>query len=287
MVEPGTTRIAERTPLHVFHLDLIAAIYPDARFVHIVRDGRDVARSIAAQEWGPQSIEEAGADWRSAILAARGAGLPEGVYREVRYEDLLREPAAIVSDLYEWLGLPATDDIVAEAVSEAGIGANLGDAPSGISVAKWREAYSEADLATFDRVAGDVLREFGYPAPGKAGAPELPASRGPGAIARARGRLSSLRRPRVGRSAVRARPLQELVDGVVGSLRITRSIGYRHRQRLGARRGRVRAPDDPLRLRYGWAPKADPPPGARPAPRPPDRPARAEPPGPLARSALG
>lgn len=218
MVQPGTTRIAERTPLHVFHLDLIAAIYPDARFVHIVRDGRDVARSIAAQDWGPHSIEEAAAEWRSAILAARGTGLPESVYREVRYEELLREPAAVVSGLYEWLGLPATDDVVAEAVSEAGIGANLGGAPSGISVAKWRETYSEADLATFDRVAGDVLRELGYPAPGEAGTPKPAAPNGPGALARARARLSSLRRPRVRRSPVRARPLQELVDGVVGSL---------------------------------------------------------------------
>jgi hypothetical protein len=218
VVEPGTTRIAERTPLHVLHLELIAAIYPDARFVHIVRDGRDVARSIAAQEWGPSSIEEAAAEWRSAILAAREAGLPDEVYREVRYEEILREPAAIVSDLYEWLDLPATDDVVAEAVSEAGIGANLGGAPSGISVAKWREVYSEADLLAFDRVAGALLRDLGYPAPGEAGEFEPPAPEGPGAIARARARMSSLRRPRPGRSAVRARPLQELVDGVVGSL---------------------------------------------------------------------
>jgi hypothetical protein len=217
VVEPGTTRIAERTPLHALHLDLIAAIYPDARFVHVVRDGRDVARSIAAQEWGPSSIEEAAAEWRSAILAARGAGLPADLYREVRYEEILRDPAAVVSDLYEWLGLPATGDVVAEAVSEAGIGANLGGAPSGISVAKWREAYSDADLAAFDRVAGDVLRELGYPAV-DAAAPAPPAPQGPGAIARGRARMSSLRRPRPGRSAVRTRPLQELVDGVVGSL---------------------------------------------------------------------
>jgi hypothetical protein len=218
VVEPGTARIAERTPLHVLHLDLIAAIYPDARFVHIVRDGRDVARSIAAQEWGPSSIEEAAAEWRSAILAARGAGLPGDLYREVRYEEILRDPAAVVSDLYEWLGLPATDEVVAEAVSEAGIGANLGGAPSGISVAKWREAYSEADLAAFDRVAGDVLHELGYPAAGEAGAPQPATRKSPGAVARARARMSSPRRPRPGRSAVRARPLQELVDGVVSSL---------------------------------------------------------------------
>jgi Sulfotransferase family len=219
MLEPGATRIAERTPLHVFHLPLISAIYPDARYIHIIRDGRDVARSIAAQEWGPAEIEEAAAEWRAAITAAREAALPADIYREVRYEELLREPAPVVSGLYEWLGLPATDDVVAEAATEAGIGANLGGAPSGIGVAKWREAYSDADLAAFDRVAGGLLRDLGYPAAGESRGRTSPQPRRRESIPQAvRARLSSLRlRPR-GRSRVRARPLQEIVDGVIGAL---------------------------------------------------------------------
>jgi Sulfotransferase family len=219
-VEPGTSRIAERTPLHVFHLELIAAIYPDARFVHIIRDGRDVARSIASQRWGPEEIGEAAAEWRDAILAARGAGLSHGVYREVRYEDLLTDPAPVVAGLYEWLGLEASNEVVAEAIGEAGIGANLGAAPSGIGAAKWREAYTPADLAAFDRVAGDVLRELGYPEPGDAAPPPPPPSRRPDPVRAARTRLAALRRPHLGRSGtpIRARKLQELVDGVVGAL---------------------------------------------------------------------
>jgi hypothetical protein len=219
-VEPGSARIAERTPLHVFHLELIAAIYPDARFVHIIRDGRDVARSVAAQRWGPDEIAEAAAEWRDAILAARSAGLADHVYREVRYEDLLTDPAPLVAELYEWLGLAASDEVVAEAIGEAGIGANLGAAPSGIGVAKWRDAYTPADLSAFDRVAGDTLRELGYPEPGDAGAPAPPPSARPDPVRAARARLAALRRPRLGRGGapIRARKLQELVDGVVGAL---------------------------------------------------------------------
>jgi hypothetical protein len=221
MLEPGATRIAERTPVHAFHLPLIAAIYPDARFIHIIRDGRDVARSIAAQEWGPAEIEEAAAEWRSAIMAAREAGLPADLYREVRYEELVRDPGSVVSGLYEWLGLPATDDVVAEAAVEAGIAANLGGAPSGIGVAKWREEYSDADLAAFDRVAGDLLRDLGYPTSSETPSRSTPPPRRRDSILQAtRARLSSVRRRRgrPGRSRVRARPLQELVDGVVGAL---------------------------------------------------------------------
>ncbi len=219
-VEPGSARIAERTPLHVFHLELIGAIYPDARFVHIIRDGRDVARSIAAQRWGPEEIAAAATEWRDAILAARAATLPPGVYREVRYEDLLTDPAPLVTGLYQWLGLESPDEVVAEAIGEAGIGANLGAAPSGIGVAKWREAYTPADLAVFDRVAGDVLREVGYSEPEDAPPPPQPSSRRPDPVRSARARLAALRRPRLGRrgTPIRARKLQELVDGAVGAL---------------------------------------------------------------------
>ena len=51
-VQDGQTHAAERTPWHVYHLPLIAEVYPDASFVHIIRDGRDAARSIVAQPWG-------------------------------------------------------------------------------------------------------------------------------------------------------------------------------------------------------------------------------------------
>src|SRR3954447_17047570 len=162
-LEPGASRVAERTPLHALHLDLIAAIYPDAHFVHIVRDGRDVARSIVAQPWGPKTIEGAAQEWRTAVVAARGASLPPQTYREIRYEDLLADPEPVLRDVYGWLGLDAEDRIVAAAVNEATVGANLGASPSGIAVGKWRDVCSSRELSAFDGVAGDLLAELGYP----------------------------------------------------------------------------------------------------------------------------
>lgn len=220
MLEPGSMRLAERTPMHVFHLDLIAEIYPDARFVHIIRDGRDAARSIAAQEWGPGGLEEAAAEWRDAVLAGRNATLAPELYREVRYEDLLRNPAPTVTELYTWLGLEASDEVIAEAIGEAGIGANLGGAPSGIGIAKWRDAYSPEELAAFDRVAGDLLEELGYP-PADPAAPAQPKPAARGSLVHGvRERMRSLRRPRLrtGGATVRTRPLQELVERVIGAL---------------------------------------------------------------------
>jgi hypothetical protein len=219
-LEPGADRLVERTPFHAFHLDLINEVYPDARFVHIVRDGRDVARSIVAQGWrrGPKDIEGAAGEWRDAILAARAAGLPAERYREVRYEGLLEEGARGIIELYEWLGLTTEPETIAEAVAEAGISANMGPEPSGVALAKWREASSPHDLAAFERIAGDLLAELGYPALDPAGAaPEAAPPRRLGRAARAR--LRSVRRGPEPAANGGAGYNQALVDEVLGSLR--------------------------------------------------------------------
>jgi sulfotransferase family protein len=219
MLEPGSTRLAERTPTHVFHLELIAAIYPDARFVHIIRDGRDAARSIAAQDWGPAKLEEAAAEWRDAVVAGRRAALAPEIYHEVRYEDLLRDPAPVVAGLFTWLGLEAGEDVIDEALGEASIGANQGQAPSGIDTEKWRASYSDEELAEFDRIAGSLLRELGYPTARRAAPRPKPAVR-ESLVHGVRRRMRSIRGPRLrtGDATVHTRPLQELVERVIGAL---------------------------------------------------------------------
>lgn len=159
-VEAPATRVAERTPLHVYHLPLIAEVYPEARFVHIVRDGRDVARSLVAQEWGPDSISEAAEEWRSSVVAGRAgaAGLGGGVL-EVRYEELLRDPRGGVERIYGHLGLAGGVDA---GVAAAGEVANLGGHDARVGAGKWRERWGRRELREFERVAGDLLRELGY-----------------------------------------------------------------------------------------------------------------------------
>src|SRR4051794_18565905 len=85
---PGTHYLAQRAPVHVLYLGLIREIYPDGRVAHIIRDGRDVSRSLVAKQWGPDSIEEAAKEWRESVLRARREHGP-GPYVEVIYERLL------------------------------------------------------------------------------------------------------------------------------------------------------------------------------------------------------
>lgn len=176
--EPGQERVAERTPLHVFHLPLIAELYPDARIVHIIRDGRDVARSIAAQPWGPESVTDAAREWRDSVEAGRRAGLTPERYREVRYEALLADPQTEIASLYGWLGLEAGPAELAAALAESRREENV-DARGigGVASGKWRGGLDWRELEAFIAVAGTLLAELGYPLEADRGGDRKPGPR--------------------------------------------------------------------------------------------------------------
>jgi len=159
-VQEGHTHAAERTPWHVYHLPLIAEVYPDARFVHIIRDGRDAARSIVAQPWGPDNVKEAAEEWRSSVAAGLAAAAQLGDrLLEVRYEEALADSRSAISRIYAHHGLEGGID---EALEAAGAKANIGRQDNRVGAGKWREGWGRRDLRDFERVAGDQLRELGY-----------------------------------------------------------------------------------------------------------------------------
>ena len=215
-VRPAAARIVERSPSHVWHLGLIADVYPDAWVLHIVRDGRDVARSQVAQSWGPSELEHAARQWASSVHAARAAAPRIPRYLEVRYEDLLAKPAAI-RDVFEFLDLAVDDDDLDVAVIESGRIVNVDPTRPDVAEGKWRQEWTPEHVATFEAAAGDALDLMGYPR-----LPSLLPAQTPPAVDRDRRRARDRRRPvRPTRPAV-FRPAperwQETVTAVVGAL---------------------------------------------------------------------
>jgi Sulfotransferase family len=162
-IAPGARYLVERTPWHVYDLELIGEVYPDARAIHIVRDGRDVARSLLSQDWGPTRMEDAAEEWRSSVTAGRSAGKALGPrYLELRYEELLAAPESGIRGMYEWLGLETDGGPLERALAEAASEFNVDPKAPGVAAGKWREGLSGADVAAFDAIAGDLLEELGY-----------------------------------------------------------------------------------------------------------------------------
>jgi Sulfotransferase family len=160
-LEPGARYLSERSPGHAKAVDVIAPVYPDARLIHIIRDGRDVARSLVAREWGPDSVGEAAVEWRDSILEARAAA-PEGRYLEVRYESLLEDLEGGVRALYDWLELPAGDALVEDVLAVARRPMNEDPKDPRIAHGKWRDYFSDDDVRAFEAEAGELLDEMGY-----------------------------------------------------------------------------------------------------------------------------
>lgn len=198
--------IVERTPDHVRVLELINEVYPDAAVVHIIRDGRDVARSLVSQPWGPSSFTEAAAEWVSGIEAARRAAPLLPRYLEISYDGLVADPGSQVPALYRFLGLSDEPKIVARALVEAAIPYNVGPRSPERTSAKRRVGLAREELTAVLEVAGPLLVELGYDieraelsgaaAPGRVAA--SPGSDAPGRLGAGRALLGSAGR-RIGR----------------------------------------------------------------------------------------
>jgi hypothetical protein len=183
----GTSELLlERTPQHALHLELMGTIYPDAFYLHIIRDGRDVVRSIVNQHFGPDTIPEAARMWRDTVRAARRAGQGLANHVEIRYEELLADPGTHIEALYRRLGLAPTKEAVAAALDEGAVPFNVDPDFPEPTVGKWASEWSARQETACLREAGDLLAELGYVR-----------SPGPGvrrsALARARRRLARRR----------------------------------------------------------------------------------------------
>lgn len=179
---PSATHILDKQPNYAFHVNHIARYLPRSRFIHIIRDGRDVAASwLAARRdmgFGALTMHQAAKDWKAAVTAARQASQYEGRYMEIRYERLLSDTPSELAKLLIFCDLPISEELVTEIVREhdyVKMKSTLKTPVSGIKapaahfrkgrVGSWDEDLTNAERFEFDRTAGDLLCELGYAAP--------------------------------------------------------------------------------------------------------------------------
>lgn len=170
----------DKTPGYVAQISELAAMFPDAKFVHIIRDGRDVGMSyLERDEWGPATMAEAALYWRSRVGRGRKAGsaLGAGRYREVRYEDMVEDPEGTVMGLCRFLGLEYDMAMMEyhHRGREFAASTKHPEAFSGLAkpvtkgMRDWRTEMDPDDVALFETIAGDLLAELGYDVTGIGG----------------------------------------------------------------------------------------------------------------------
>lgn len=161
--DPRASYLLEKTPMHSYRLPEIAAVYPDAWFVHVIRDGREVARSISQVPFFQAPDPAAGADqWRRVLASVRDGRRSTPRFRELRYEQLLTDPDAVLSGLVRWIGLDSSPEAMSAMLAQVPrrVSTHAGaDVPLGGH--GWR-ALPRSDIRGIYRVAGRELIRQGY-----------------------------------------------------------------------------------------------------------------------------
>lgn len=189
----GKSRWGDKSPSHVDAMTMIQEVLPEAHFIHLIRDGRDVALSVKDLWFGPSTIEDAATWWSLHLWRARGQVENLHHYYEVRYEDLVLSPEETLRQLCDFVDLrwdPAMlnyPEKHKERIAEADLtrpadarerqktenrphfNELIGKPPQTDRVAVWRREMAPEDQRQFDDIAGDLLEAYGYPLAAVAG----------------------------------------------------------------------------------------------------------------------
>jgi hypothetical protein len=177
----GKPRWAEKTPKNVHHLHYIFEKFPKAKFIHVLRDGRDVACSlrthprhrvvggklVPVNTWKP--MKYCAARWRDSLLSAK-PHMSDPRFHTVRYEQLVTNPRQTIADLMRFLDEPWDNALLAhsEAASTFRDVTAFPQNPEALqpigtaAVARWQRDMTEEDKRIFRDIAGELLIEHGY-----------------------------------------------------------------------------------------------------------------------------
>jgi hypothetical protein len=99
-------RWGDKRPSYFQYVGMIRRIFPDAQFIHLIRDGRDCVASLKEMPWYTLDTHNAVSNWAEAIDHGRrhAATLPRDSYHELRYEDLTADPETELRKLCAFIG---------------------------------------------------------------------------------------------------------------------------------------------------------------------------------------
>jgi hypothetical protein len=179
-------RWGDKTPGYATKMRRIQRVLPEARFIHVIRDGRDVALSLKERE-ADLTTEQIARRWRHRINRTRRTAKHIDDYLEIRYEDLVADPEKTLSRICAHIDLSYSDKMLdyhqraEERLEEMAQPLEEEDEKRGLSAAsrleahalttepprtdragRWRREMSPEDLAIFHEHAGGLLEKLGY-----------------------------------------------------------------------------------------------------------------------------
>jgi hypothetical protein len=185
---PHADIILEKTPDHVLHWNEILKLFPDALFIHLVRDPRSVVASLSAagtdwaRQWTSRNVLSNCETWKKYIQEGKKLKRATDNYREVRYEDLWQRGEDTLMEIFSWLGVEVSADDCSRFVDDCQI-INLRNnclerAPWDLSaeprefyrkggIDNWKTELTPREVYLIEHLTRDLMAEFGFVAEAK------------------------------------------------------------------------------------------------------------------------
>ena len=166
---PGSKLWGDKTPLNTLYLDWIGSAFPQSKFIHIIRDGRDVVSSYLDMK-RYSSIDEAAKRWIHSIIFAQKFGAKIGdSYMEIRYESLVKNPEEVIMEVCNFLDIEYDSKILDHTSQIEKMGdtdkshhSNLSKPISSESIGKWKNNLSEDNQKKVTKLLHNSLHRLGY-----------------------------------------------------------------------------------------------------------------------------
>jgi hypothetical protein len=156
-------RWGEKTPMNLQHIVALAEAFPSAQFVHIIRDGREVAQSFHRRwRYHPQRTIYR---WKKLVALGREQGyrLDSKRYLEVNYEKLTGNPESEMRRVCNFLNLSFVCEVTNSSMYMVDVNkASYSEKRIISNSEKWKKYFSSGQVTLLERIAGSYLAELGY-----------------------------------------------------------------------------------------------------------------------------
>ncbi|MFB6357032.1 MAG: sulfotransferase [bacterium] len=149
-----------KVPRYVNHPDVLLNWFPDMKFIHMVRDGRDSIVSMRKRDCYPDDIERLSRRWGGAVSSGIRFGKRHSEhYIEVKYEELVTSPEETLKDVLQKLCGETTDKEVSDWV---GLIIEQAVDPDPSRIGNGQKELTESELNTFEEIAGHIMDHLNY-----------------------------------------------------------------------------------------------------------------------------
>jgi hypothetical protein len=173
----GKEYVGDRSPEYVKSVSVLHGLWPSARVVHIIRDGRNVWLSVSGWQkgashfptWEEDRVSTTAVWWERNVRLAREAGARLGpeLYQEVRYEAIVDDPERESRRLCGFLGLPYDEAMLrfheGKQLTAPGLDAKKAWLPVTAGLRTWESQMADDEVVRFEAAAGALLDELDYP----------------------------------------------------------------------------------------------------------------------------